>query len=270
MTRDVSYLLEDDEPKKSRVAPVIVVLSLLALGAFAWWELRPMLQTDSATPAKPLVGSSTDLNSTAPPAGAPGAQKAPAVEAAPTTTPSEATPSTSSAENQSTKSQAADSNQPSVEGVPPAPSIDETRKQGPAVGYPSVQAPTDDQEAVAPPTRASVPVAHKPIPKPLPRAPAPDPVKQAEAYLYGRGVPQDCDRALSILKGEADKSNARARSALGSMYATGHCVSRDLPTAYRYFALVLRTDPENGVASQNLESLWKQMTPPERQAATKQ
>jgi hypothetical protein len=54
------------------------------------------------------------------------------------------------------------------------------------------------------------------------------------------------------------------------MYATGHCVSRDLPTAYRYFALVLRTDPENGVASQNLESLWKQMTPPERQAATKQ
>jgi TPR repeat protein len=73
-----------------------------------------------------------------------------------------------------------------------------------------------------------------------------------------------------MLKGEADKSNVRARSTLGSMYATGHCVSRDLPTAYRYFALVLRTDPENGVASQNLQNLWKQMTPPERQAAMRQ
>ena len=52
-TRDVSYLLEDDDPKASRVAPVIVVLSLLALGAFAWWELRPMLQTGGVTPAKP-------------------------------------------------------------------------------------------------------------------------------------------------------------------------------------------------------------------------
>jgi len=270
MTRDVSYLLEDDEPKKSRVAPVIVVLSLLALGAFAWWELRPMLQTDSSTPAKPSTESSSDVSSAAPAGTSATAQKSPAVEKTPTTTPSESVPSTSGAENQSPKSQTAEATQPSGESVPPAPSIEETRQQGPAVASPSAPAPTDNQEAVAPPTRASVPVAHKPIPKPLPRAPAPDPVKQAEAYLYGRGVPQDCDRALSILKGEAGKSNARAQSALGSMYATGHCVSRDLPTAYRYFALVLRTDPENGVASQNLESLWKQMTPPERQAATKQ
>jgi putative CocE/NonD family hydrolase len=51
------------------------------------------------------------------------------------------------------------------------------------------------------------------------------------------------------------------------MYATGHCVSSDLPTAYRYFALVLRTDPENGAASQNLESLWKQMTPQKEEFA---
>ena len=117
----------------------------------------------------------------------------------------------------------------------------------------------------------SRPEPAKPVAKPRP-APKPspaDPVKQAEAYLYGRGVAKDCDHAVALFKSAADKSNARARSALGSMYATGHCVARDLPTAYRYFALVLRTDPENATASQNLESIWKQMTPPERQAATK-
>jgi len=268
-TRDVSYLLEDDDPKASRVAPVIVVLSLLALGAFAWWELRPMLQTGGVTPAKPPAESSADLSSTPSAATSAPAQKAPPVEVAQGTTPSDGAPPTSDAESQTANSQATEANQPRNEEVPPAPSIEETSKQEPP-GSPSVQGPADNPVAAALPARPSVPVAHKPVPKPIPRAPAPDPIKQAEAYLYGRGVPQDCERALSILKGEADKSNARARSALGSMYATGHCVSRDLPTAYRYFALVLRTDPENGVASQNLESLWKQMTPPERQAATKQ
>src|SRR4030095_5194248 len=115
------------------------------------------------TPAKPSTESSADVSS-AVPAGTPAAtQKAPAVEATPTTTPVEAGPPTSSAENQTTKSQTPEANQTSGESVPPAPSIDETRKQGPAVGFPSVQAPTNNQEAAAPPTRASVPVAHKPI-----------------------------------------------------------------------------------------------------------
>jgi TPR repeat protein len=51
------------------------------------------------------------------------------------------------------------------------------------------------------------------------------------------------------------------------MYATGHCVTRDLPTAYRWFARALRQDPANKRVQQDLEVLWRQMTPDERQAA---
>jgi TPR repeat protein len=67
----------------------------------------------------------------------------------------------------------------------------------------------------------------------------------------------------------SDKQHAKARSAMGTMYATGHCVPRDLPSSYHWFALALQTDPNNTIVEQNLRSLWNQMTPPERQLATK-
>jgi TPR repeat protein len=53
------------------------------------------------------------------------------------------------------------------------------------------------------------------------------------------------------------------------MYATGHCVGRDLPTAYRWFAKALHGDPGNSRVQRDLEVLWKQMTPEERQLAMK-
>lgn len=259
--RDLRYLLEDDEPQKSRVAPVIVVLSLLALVAFGWFELRPLLQSEgtkssTTTTTAPAEIGSRSSTETAPPTKAP----APApVEQAPTS--SQTAPPTQGADEAATASNP-DAVKPAANPVPPPPTIDETQRRGPRKGAPVLDASVETPARPRPTPKATV--------KPAPRAAPPDPIKQAEAYLYGRGVPQDCERAVSMLKSEADRSNPRARSTLGSMYATGHCVSRDLPTAYRYFALVLRTDPENAAASQNLESLWKQMTPPERQAAIKQ
>lgn len=255
--RDVSYLLEDDEPPKSRIAPVILILSVLALGAFGWYELRPMLEG-----SKPAG----EVATTKPPAEVPqpevpkAAEKPP--QAAPTVpTEEKPTPEPAPATETATTSPAstpATSETAPAEKAAADPDEEEEKAEAPKAEAPKPKA------APKPAPPAPKPVA-KPAPKPVP----PDPVKEAEAYLYGRGVPQNCDRAVSMLKALADKSNAKARSSLGSMYATGHCVSRDLPTAYRYFALVLRTDPENGVASQNLENIWKQMTPPERQAAVK-
>jgi TPR repeat protein len=85
--------------------------------------------------------------------------------------------------------------------------------------------------------------------------------------LYGRGVTQDCTKGLHYVKPAADKSNAKAMITMGALYATGHCLSRDLPTAYRFFALALRQDPENGPLKQNVEMVWGQMTQLERQQA---
>ena len=106
--------------------------------------------------------------------------------------------------------------------------------------------------------------------------PAPNPADSGEAffrrgegYLYGRGGAGDCSSAIKYLKMASDKQYAKARSAIGTMYATGHCVPRDLPSSYRWFALALQADPNNTIVEKNLRAVWNQMTPPERQLATK-
>ena len=85
----------------------------------------------------------------------------------------------------------------------------------------------------------------------------------------GRGVAENCDEAVKNLKAASAKSNAKARSAFGTMYATGHCVPRDLPTSYLWFALALQVDPNNQILEKDLSAIWNQMTPPERQTATR-
>ena len=65
----------------------------------------------------------------------------------------------------------------------------------------------------------------------------------------------------------ARQSNPKAQTLLGAMYATGHCVGRDLPIAYRWFAKALHGDPGNSRVQRDLEVLWKQMTPEERLVA---
>jgi TPR repeat protein len=90
-------------------------------------------------------------------------------------------------------------------------------------------------------------------------------VADGERYLYGNGVPQNCDRAQRNLLTAAQHANAKAETLVGAMYATGHCVTRDVPTAYRWFARALRQDPGNTRLARDLEILWKQMTTEERQ-----
>jgi len=74
---------------------------------------------------------------------------------------------------------------------------------------------------------------------------------------------------MKYLKSASDKGNAKARGTLGTMYSTGHCVARDLPSSYHWFALALRADPNNQILEKDLSAVWNQMTPPERQVAMK-
>ncbi len=93
-------------------------------------------------------------------------------------------------------------------------------------------------------------------------------MNEATHYIYGQGVEQDCDRGVRMLKA-AEQSNAKAMTQLGVLYSTGTCTPRDLPTAYRWFALALHRDPDNQVLQDDLQKLWAKMTPPERQLAIK-
>jgi hypothetical protein len=90
---------------------------------------------------------------------------------------------------------------------------------------------------------------------------------EGEKYLYGDGVPADCDRAQQNLLAAAEHSSAKAESTLGTMYATGHCTFRDLPLAYRWFGRAQRQNPRNRIIEEDMRVLWDQMSPEEKQLA---
>ena len=93
---------------------------------------------------------------------------------------------------------------------------------------------------------------------------------EGQKYLYGgHGVRQNCALAQQNLLAAAKNDNSKAESTLGTMYATGHCVPRDIPLAYRWFARALHADPRNTRLEKDAEIMWNQMTPPERQLALK-
>jgi hypothetical protein len=94
-------------------------------------------------------------------------------------------------------------------------------------------------------------------------------VQDGEKYLYGHNVRQDCSRAKSNLMEAADLSNPKAQGILGTMYATGHCVPRDLPTAYRWFTQAKEDGPQDFRIEQDLRLVWKQMTPQQQQQAAR-
>jgi hypothetical protein len=123
-----------------------------------------------------------------------------------------------------------------------------------------------DENATAADTPAP---AEKPAPPPKPRPAVPkDQIAEARKFLYGLGgTPQSCDRGMRLLKPLADQANAKAMIEMGALYSAGLCTPRDLPTAYRWFALALRKDPDNEPLQSDLQKLWGEMTQPERQLA---
>jgi TPR repeat protein len=128
----------------------------------------------------------------------------------------------------------------------------------------------DSDDAEQPAAVKAVPrkpaVVKRAAPKPSPARPV-DNVAEAQRYIYGRGAAQDCDRGLGMLKTAAGQSDAKAMILLGSLYSSGTCAPRDLPTAYRWFAVALHKEPDNQALQNDLQKLWSQMTQPERQLA---
>ena len=94
-----------------------------------------------------------------------------------------------------------------------------------------------------------------------------EPVRQAEIYLEGKGVPQNCDEGLGILHSAEARGNSRALIKLGAIYATGNCVPKDNAIAYHYFTRAHAVDPKNEWVEENRAILWANMTEDERSRA---
>jgi len=71
---------------------------------------------------------------------------------------------------------------------------------------------------------------------------------------------------LRYVKPAADQANPKAMITMGALYATGHCLSRDLPTAYRSSRSRCEGSGERPL-KQNAQMVWAQMTAAERQQA---
>lgn len=86
---------------------------------------------------------------------------------------------------------------------------------------------------------------------------------RAQKFLHGRGVPQSCSMGLNLLRQSA-QNNSKAQIQMGALYMTGHCVTQDRVSAYKWFSQALAQEPNNQYIERNRASLWASMTPAER------
>jgi hypothetical protein len=280
------HYLYEDEPPRSYAGLIFVLVLLLGAGGFAYWQWqhhgfpfnrltadnKPSGQTASPSEVAPAQSQDQQTKIEKPMTGA--------GDVTPLPTEKDLKPG----ETGKTAEFPAEGGQNAAGGTPagnqPGAAAQDEDK--------AAEKPDNTEEAKATPP-ATVP--GKPTksrtPAPKPKAPAAKaPVQAAtettttpaspdadlelagERYLYGNGLPQNCTRAESALRTAATHGNSKAQTVLGTMYATGHCVGRDLPTAYRWFARALHQEPQNSRISADLQVLWRQMTPQEKQLAT--
>jgi Double zinc ribbon/Sel1 repeat len=276
-SRDLDYLLEDEPPRGHGRLYFALVLLLISAGLLAWHWQRDGYPWAGLI-QKPATSAPAVAAAPAPP---PQASSPPAViPVEPTANP--APPETQSSNGETTQSGAGESPastaapaSPAVKPVEPTAQSNDNAANNVAAGKtPAVESAQTNTAEITKPEQKEPPVTPKKVaPTPLPTAAAATfedrLVADGERYLYGRGVPEDCERAQRNLQIAARQSNAKAQTLLGAMYATGHCVGRDLPNSYRWFAKALHGDPGNSRVQRDLEVLWKQMTPEERLLAMK-
>jgi hypothetical protein len=303
-TTDLDYLLDDEPPRGHGRLYLALFLLVMSAGLLAWhWQRDgyPWAGLIQGTPANRNAVSSVTAPPSAPastpaaesPALPPGNPAPPETQAATAPiTPVPVTPGAGQTPASEAPSEGATDPNAVAAAKPPDQTSDQGNTSGPpeAAAKPATAAPAAGpaaKPAAAPPPEAGEPAASAPssstasvtpvrkpsIVKPAPTIPAVNPedrlVDEGERYLYGRGVRPDCALAQRNLMIGARQSNPKAETLLGAMYATGHCVGRDLPTAYRWFAKALHGDPGNSRVQRDLEVLWKQMTPEERMLAMK-
>lgn len=292
---NLNYLLDDEEEHKSggagKFVVILIIMAMAAgLGYFRWKHgLAPWSIAQGAKPAAAAENSGTPAPDSAstPAASSPAPAAAPAAQPAANPEASNAAPANSggaaanpSAANSPTPDPGTTNPPTSAAPSTPAPATPdaspttETAKSADsdsAPAVPTTKAPAATAVDVPRPTKHPKPPAATPKPPAAIRsaAPAADQVAEAQKYLYGRGVAQDCERGMHLLKPAAAQSNPKAYIEMGALYSAGLCTPHDLPTAYRWFALALRKDPDNQAVQADLQKLWGEMTQPERQLAIK-
>ena len=298
----LDYLLEDEEePRRGGAGKFILILLALALAAgfgYLRWKNQgfPLLGLTAKKPPVAAQDSDTpDSSSTAAPASNTPDSNTTSAPATPPTAPPAATEPTTepatqpAADSSSGTSPAASNAAPTPDAANTPASTPPSASDAAGSGDASNSSPDAATTAPKPAAKNPAPPPSRSAPKPKPRAAAEpiskphagfaraasaptnsvDAVTEAQKYLYGRGATQDCERGLRLLKPAAAQANPKAMIEMGALYSAGLCTPHDLPTAYRWFAMALRKDPDNQSVQTDLQKLWREMTQPERQLAIK-
>jgi hypothetical protein len=288
---NLDYLLqdEDEEPKSGGAGKYVLILFALILAAglgYLRWRGQGFgwLGSSASTPAAATTPAADGSDSNAGTPSTPAASNAaPAAGTSPANAPTTGgTPANSSIQPNppTANSSAVASGNAAIQPAPDSSAA--AASPAPSAAAPSAAAnPDDSASASADQAKEDQPTADQPKTAPAKRkpsasvepkpvaAPPVDSIAEAQRYLYGKGVPQNCDRGLRMLKPQAERANSKAMIEMGALYSAGLCTPRDLPTAYRWFAMALRKDPNNQAVQTDLEKLWGEMTQPERQLAMK-
>jgi hypothetical protein len=244
-SRDPVYLLEDDPPSRRWLAYLVVVL-LLAGGAVLAWHWR-----SEGYAWRTLMANHRLLGNTA--------NRGDATAAAPETEPK--------AETSKSGTGVVDPTQPKNVGRQPSPpdrAADDRVSPSPP---PTTTEAPKEQTAFLRHAEAT-PQSEKTEGLPSAQRQS-NLVAEGKSYLYGTGGRQDCVRARASLMAAAEQENTEAQTVLGAMFATGHCVPVDLPSAYRWLARAQRQDPASPLVTSNMRMVWNEMTAEQQQAATR-
>jgi len=257
-----------------RLLVVFVVLAIAGGLVYMQWRSSHPLQAspfDHTTPATSAPPASTAAN---PPGSA---EQQPATEAknaeaksneAETKSNGEATGNTSANADPSPKNSVAPAQQKIDVGPAAAPAGAQTPNPAPASQPPVSEAPVSQPKAAFKNTAhtGTITEGHEVVSSKS-EGDQEQPVRLAENYIQGRGVPRNCDQALGILRTASNQGNARAEIKLGALYATGNCVAMDRVEAYHYFSRAMRSQPNNAWLDQSRSMLWSNMDAGERKQA---
>lgn len=241
------YLLDYERPSRWRGVALLVILAMV--GGLIWMQWRSTLKVQ-------IAKISTMARQSSQPAPVP----SPAEPDVSVTEPSPPAAGTGTS-GETTGAPKADIT------VTPAPAEEQTsRPEKKAAAEPEPQASTGEKHSAEPEEldqdATSAPNRVRPAARPQDESL----LLLAQKYLHGRGVPENCEQGLIYLRAAQSRS-AKARSQLGALYATGHCVPQDRVEAYRWFTSALALDPHNVWLDRQRNILFTQMTSRERQRA---
>jgi hypothetical protein len=257
-SENAEYLLEEDEGSSGR-GRFRVLLAVLLLAGIAGTIFLQARARHNATSKSPELAKAVSADVAAPQAETP---------SAPENAPSDANPT-------------GPVNSADADQHPRQPEASEGESKTANATTPSADAPTKEPDTKKPDTKEdNQPVESAAIRKSarksdggkekLSEEPKPSiALVNAQRYLHGKGVRQNCTQGLQYLKTATEQKDPEATVQMAALYASGHCVRQDRVQAYKWFTSASELQPSNHWIEKNLNWLWADMTSAERQQISK-